>query len=300
MKSKVSIILLNYNGAKDTIECVESLEKIIYKNFEIIVVDNNSDEKDKKLLEGALKKENVSVIYNDSNLGFSGGNNIGINKAINGDSDFVLLLNNDTVVEPDFLEPLLEIFNKNKNSGIAAPQINYYNEPEKVWSEGGKISKIRGSGFAYSERMDNNENIDDTKVGFVSGCCMLIKNEVFEDVGLFDEKFFLYVEDTDLCFRTDQLGYKIYITHKSKIFHKVNQTTAKENSTLPIYYNTRNRLYFAKKHFGLIYYYILTYLFFAFVFKCSFWIFTNQTQKVKVVIKAFSDFLKGKMGKTNI
>ncbi|HED05971.1 MAG TPA: glycosyltransferase family 2 protein [Ignavibacteria bacterium] len=300
MKSKVSIILLNYNGAKDTIECIESLEKITYKNFEIIVVDNNSDENDKKLLEGAIKKENVSVIYNDSNLGFSGGNNIGINKAINGDSDFVLLLNNDTVVDPDFLEHLLEIFNKNKNSGIAAPQINYYDEPGKVWSEGGKVSKIRGSGFAYSERMDNNKNIDDTKVGFVSGCCMLIKNDVFEDVGLFDDNFFLYVEDTDFCFRTNQLGYKIYITHKSKIYHKVNQTTAKENLTLPIYYNTRNRLYFAKKHFGLIYYCVLTYLFFTFVVKCSFWIFTNQTQKVKVVIKAFSDFLKGKMGKTNI
>ena len=296
MLPKVSIVMLNWNGAKDTIECVESLNKISYGNYDIIVVDNNSEEPDKKLLKDSLKQENIRLIFNDANLGFTGGNNIGIKKALNDNSEFVLLLNNDTIVEPDFLEPLIDVFEKHKNVGIAAPQINYYGKRKIIWTEGGRISKLRGSGFAYSDKAETKQNIDDKIVGFVSGCCMLLRKDTIEKVGMFDENFFLYVEDTDLCFRTLQAEYNIIISNKSKIYHKVGSSTNNKLSRLPLYYVTRNRLYFAKKSFTYFYPVTIIYILIAMMLKGAKWAIRGNIQNTITVKNAFSDFLKGRMG----
>ncbi len=250
----------------------------------------------KKILRDSLKQMNITLIFNDNNKGFTGGNNVGITKAINSNSEFVLLLNNDTVVEPDFLEPLINVFHKHKNAGIAAPQINYYQKKNLIWTEGGTISKLRGSGFAYSDRADTIENNDDKIVGFVSGCCMLLRKDIIEKVGLFDEDFFLYVEDTDLCFRTLETGYKIIISHKSKIYHKVGASTNRNLSLLPLYYVTRNRLYFARKSFKYFYPFTILYILIAMLLKGVKWTISGNIQNTITVKNAFIDFFKGKMG----
>lgn len=293
----VYIIILNWNGFNDTKELLDSLRNINQKNVKILVVDNNSSGNDVKQLETNYK-DFIQILKCDSNLGFAGGNNVGIKSSLDQNADFILLLNNDTVVEKGFLEPLINKFNAEDQAGIVAPQINYFSQPKRIWSAGGKISKVRGSGFAISNKLDNEIPQTDRYVDFVSGCCMLIKAQVFKRVGLFDEKFFLYVEDTDLCFRVKKAGYRIFVTPQSKIFHKVNSSTKNDFSVLPLYYTTRNRLYFSKKNFPFYYYLTLLFISLTMLFKGILWFITGQFKNVKAVLNAFTDFFLDRMGKT--
>ena len=293
----VYVVILNWNGYKDTSELLESLSKITYANHKITVVDNNSSPGEVEKLESAYENK-VHVIRCKNNLGFSGGNNIGIKYSLESKADYILLLNNDTIVEPDFLEILVSKFETENQAGIVAPRINYYSEPQKIWSDGGKISWIRGSGFAYSDKLETKVNSLDRSVTFVSGCCMLIKSEVFLKNGMFDENYFLYTEDTDLCHRVINAGYKIYITPRSKIFHKINSSTKSNYSTLPLYYTTRNRLYFAKKNFQKLYVITLSYISLAMILKSIYWLLSGKFKNIDAVRKAFNDFYLGKMGKT--
>ena len=294
---KITIVILNWNGYEDTSECIISLQKITYDNYQIVVVDNGSDVEDINRLKNNFP--NVKILRSDVNLGFTGGNNLGIKNSFEKKIDFILLLNNDTIVEPNFIQPLLDIFENNPNVGIVAPQINYFDEPKKVWTEGGRISKIRGSGFAYSERYDDGKIKDDKEVTFVSGCCMLIKKEIFEKVGVFDDNFFLYVEDADLCYRTTQAGYKIIVSHNSKIYHKVSSSTKENLSLLPLYYVTRNRLYFASKSFSFIFFLTLIYISFSMLIKIIYWLLNDKSKNVSIILKAFKDFFNKEMGKSN-
>ncbi len=296
MRLQVQIIILNWNGYSDTSELLDSLKLINTPEIKIIVVDNHSFGNDVGLLENNYKGY-IQILKNDLNLGFAGGNNIGIKKALESNSNFILLINNDTIVESNFLSVLLDSFKLNEKLGIIAPQINYYNEPKKVWSAGGKISKIRGSGFAITNKLENELAQTDRYVEFVSGCCMLIKKEVFQTVGLFDENYFLYLEDTDLCHRVNKAGYKIVVTPKSKIFHKVNKSTQNNYSTLPLYYTTRNRLYFAKKNFSETFIFTFLYILISMLLKSIYWIVTGRTKNIITVKNAILDFIGFRMGK---
>ena len=275
---------------------IESLKVISYKTFEIIIVDNNSSEADSVKLESIINN-GINVIFLNTNLGFSGGNNTGIKIALEQNVDFILLLNNDTTVEKDFLEILLNKFQTDESIGIVAPQINYYDEPNKIWSAGGKISKLRASGFALTNKMENELKKKDRNVDFVSGCCMLIKKEVIEKVGLFDENYFLYLEDTDLCCRARAEGYKILVTHDTKIYHKVSGSTKICFSTTPLYYTTRNRLYFIKKNFPNFIIISSLYLISAMSLKSMLWLVSGKTGYIIAVKEAFLDFFHNKMGK---
>lgn len=294
----VCIITLNWNGFKDTSELLESLSKITYTNYKITVVDNNSSPGEVEKIESAYG-DKLHVIRCKENLGFSGGNNVGIKYSLEEKVDYILLLNNDTTVQPDFLEILVDKFETENQAGIVAPRINYYDDPKKIWTEGGIISRLRGSGFAYSDKLEAEVDTTDKSVNFVSGCCMLVKPEVFIKVSLFDENYFLYTEDTDLCLRTIKAGYKIFVVPKSKIFHKVNRSTKSSCSTLPIYYTTRNRLYFAKKNFPKFYFITVSYIFLAMILKSIKWLLFGKLKNITAVQKAFYDFFLGKMGKTD-
>lgn len=297
MKPKIAIVILNWNGYNDTFECLRSLEKLTYKNTIQVVVDNGSEVEEYNNL--VKKFPQIKILRSEVNLGFSGGNNLGIKYALEHGADFILLLNNDTIVEPNFIQPLLDVFEKEKNVGIVAPQINYFNEPKKIWSEGGYVSKIRASGFAYSDKFEDISNTYYEQKQFVSGCCMLIKREVFKKVGTFDNNFFLYLEDVDLCVRTIKSGYNIFISHKSKIYHKVSNSTIKNYNALPLFYVTRNRLYFVKKNYPSFILCSTIYLFSTMIFKIIFWFITGKQSNIKAVYFAFYDFIKGNMGKTD-
>jgi GT2 family glycosyltransferase len=291
----VYIIILNWNGYYDTKECLHSLEKINYKAFKILVIDNGSSNDDcSKLIENF---PNIELIKSDKNLGFSGGNNLGIIHALKQNPDYILLLNNDTIITPYFLDLMTEVFEKHLDAGIVSPIINYYSDRNKIWSAGGKINKLRSAGISFQKinKMIQNE----FEVNFVSGCCMLIRKGVFEKVGLFDENYFLYVEDTDLCFRTIKAGYKIFVTKTTNIYHKVSQSSSKNSSALPIYYTTRNRLYFSKKNYPIFFLLTSFYISLVMIIKIIAWLITAKVENIYAVIKAYYDFLTNKMGKTS-
>lgn len=258
----VVISLLNFNSNKDTLECLQSLKDIGKKDFKltIVIVDNGSEEKFDFKNEKIVGLSPI-VIRQDKNLGFSGGNNLAIEYAIKNNADYVLILNNDTYVDRNFLEELLKVAGKEKSIGIVVPKIyfasgfefhkNRYLQKDlgKIfWYAGGKMDWANINGYHRGvDEIDNKQYdvIEETEIA--TGCCMLVKKEVFEKVGLFEDKYFLYYEDSDLCMRARKKGYKILYVPKSVVWHKNAGSSGGSGSQLQDYYITRNRLLFGFK-----------------------------------------------------
>ena len=246
MEPLVYFILVNYNGYKDTIVCIESLLKINYTNYKIIIVDNYSIDNSLEKLQ-QIKSEKIKLINLDENLGFSGGNNIGINLAMENHADFIVLLNNDTIVTKDFLKPLIEGCGNNGNT-ITTSKIMYAKEKNKIWYGGGNTSfKLGRSWHNNINKVEKTINEEIKEVSFISGCCMCIPKSVIEIIGTLSEDYFLYYEDTDYCCRAIKKGIKLLYIPTSIIYHNVSSSTG-HNSPLMTYYKIRNRLYFIQEH----------------------------------------------------
>lgn len=246
----VYIIILNYNGYSDTIECIKSLELIEYKNYKIVVVDNKSTDESVKFIKNFISKnEKINLIESESNLGFSGGNNLGIEYALMNNAGYICLLNNDTVVEPDFLGPLVNIMETDANIGISGGKIMYHKNKNIVWAAGGYIEENKAIGVNYGIDKNENDVIDEIReVTFLTGCLQVIRREVFQNIGLYDDEYFLYMEDVDFCKRALEHGYKLIYDPNSKIYHKVSASTGGKVSPMVVYYMTRNRLLFNSKY----------------------------------------------------
>ena len=248
MSKKVFIILVNYNGVTDTLECIKSLESIYYKNYEIVVVDNDSTDNSLHILKEKIGYKH-HVISSNKNGGFAFGNNIGIRYALEKGADYVLLINNDTTVEPDFLDELVNSMEKNDECGITTGLILNYYDKNLVWYAGGEINWNRFYGYHKHE----NENINrlrlyENEVSFATGCLMLIRSEVITKVGELPEEYFMYYEDVDYCANIQENGYKIYFNPKSIIYHKISATSGESESPFAITWNTRNRVNFINKY----------------------------------------------------
>jgi len=293
---KVVIVILNWNGFEETIECVDSISRIEYSNYKILIVDNGSDSNEIDNI--VLQFPFVKIIKSKENLGFSGGNNLGIEYAIKLNADFILLLNNDTIVEPNFLGILVHHSTQNINVGILVPKINYYINQNRIWYAGGYISKFRGSGFTIGQDESGEKYSNNKYVTFATGCCLLIKMEVIKKIGLMDPQYFLYLEDVDYCLRNNLKGYKILYIGKSKIYHKVSISSNKQNNLASLYYVTRNRFYFAKKFYPNFYYIPFLYITIIFFIKILYWFISGENEKIKIAKKAISDYIFNKMGKS--
>ena len=255
---KVFVVILNYKGHKDTFELLQSLKKINRKSIDlnVVVVDNSPDDPI-QLDETNYKDINLKTIYNSKNLGFSGGNNVGINYALDKGVDFVIILNNDTIVDPNFAQELIKTAEGEEQIGVAVPKIYFakgfefhkdrYKENELgkvIWYAGGAIDweNVIGSHRGLDE-VDKGQFDEDGETQMATGCCLLVKREVLEKVGLYDDRYFLYFEDADFSERVKKAGYKIFYNHKSIIWHKNAQSTG-AGSSLQTYFQTRNRLLF--------------------------------------------------------
>jgi len=235
--SKVFIIIVNYNSWHDTLECLESLKKITYPNFSILIIDNNStDNSLRKLNEYKQKRHNsLFIIHNSKNLGFAGADNIGIKKALEKKADYVLLLNPDTIVEPDFLDKLVETAEKSKQQGKLAffgPRIYLKTENSKlktpqIYSNGGIInwSQTKGTLKDYGKSASEVKETEPFETDYVSGTSVLISKELIEKVGLMREDYFLYYEDTDWAIRARKQGIASVIVPQSIIWHKMSTST---------------------------------------------------------------------------
>jgi len=289
----VYILIINWNGYNDTIECIDSLKKITYSNHVTVIIDNGSIN-DYDRLKEYCPPETI-IIRSDKNLGFSGGSNLGIGYCMEHNADFILSINNDTVVEPDFLEKLVAISNED-NIAIVAPKILYYDYRNIVWSKGGKISKIGSTGYPRGSGRVSSKFKDNKRVIFVSGCCMLMRTKALKDIGLFDNNYFLYMEDIDLCRRTINKGYAIICVQDSVIYHKVNSSTKRETPFWPIYYITRNRLYFAQKYHPEILLLVKIYMYSTMHLKFIYWHYKGKNKLIKAVKQAFTDFNNKEFG----
>lgn len=245
----VSIISINWNNNHDTSEMLESLRGISYPNYEIVIVDNNSTTCDARL----LKKEfpEIRLIMSRSNLGFAGGNNLGLKHSI---GDYILLLNNDTVVEKNFLEPLVRLMEFDQTIGVVSPKIYFYDEPRKLQYAGTtdiNVITTRGKKIGYGT-IDSGQFNKIKETGYANGACMLVRQSLIKEIGFLKPEYFLYYEETDFCFRVKNNGYKVFFNPESKIYHKISSSTGKA-SPLQTYYLNRNRVLFIRLNFvGLI------------------------------------------------
>lgn len=248
MESLVYIILLNYKGFKDTIECVESLEKINYKNYKIVIVDNNSPDDSYKKLKATLGHKHT-LIKSEENGGFAAGNNIGIKYALDNGAEYVLLLNNDTLVEKEFLSELIKPFKKDKTIGMTTGKIYYEGKRDIFWFAGGYFREDRFYGAHIGEGEKDIGQYDEEKtISFSTGCLMLINKDVFKRCGYLPEEYFMYYEDVDFCLKLRENDFNIVYTPKSKIYHKVSASTGGEASPFAIKLNTRNRKFLIEKY----------------------------------------------------
>ena len=244
---KVFIIILNWNGLKDTLECLESVFKLDYPNFEVIVVDNGSTDNSVEVIRKAYPQ--VILIENKKNLGYAEGNNVGIRYALKHGADYVWLLNNDTVVDADALKNLVKVAEKNENVGILGSKIYYYDKPNIICFAGATIDWEKGTSPHIGDGEIDKGQYDAIKeVDRVTGCSMLVKKEVCETIGLLDENFFLYVEEVDWCVRAKKAGFKCMIVPDSKVYHKISISVKKISNFYKTYYMNRNFLYLIKKN----------------------------------------------------
>jgi len=258
----VVISLLNFNSKKNTLDCLKSLEDIRKDGFKLtIVIIDNASKEDFDLKSKTVKDISLVVIKNNENLGFSGGHNIAIKYALNNRADYILILNNDIYVDKDFLAELLKTAGEDKSVGILSPKIYFAsgfefhkdryskNEIGKVlWYAGGEMDWANVIGLNRGvDEVDKGQYDKDEETEIATGCCMLIKKEVFENIGLFDDKYFLYYEDSDLSMRARRKDFKIMYVSSSVIWHKNAGSAGGSGSVLQDYYITRNRLLFGFK-----------------------------------------------------
>lgn len=253
---KIYAIVLTLNNYSDTSDCIKSLMESQFPLANIIVVDNHSiDGSIQKLQKDFYSEDRVRFILNKNNLGFAKGANIGIRFSLKKGADYIFLINNDTIVDTLCIELLISELKRNPSDGMVGPRIFYQEEPDKIWHGGGYFNRLK-TGIIVPEKNKLNHELDDKikKVSFLTGCCMLIKREVFKKVGFFDESYFMYEEDVDFCFRTIKKGFNILYVPKAHVWHKISSTL--KDRTLPfVFYNmSRSRLIFLGKNFSFFYF----------------------------------------------
>jgi len=247
----VSIITVNYNQSKVTCALIDSLNKITYPNFEIIVIDNASPDDDASLIKRTYP--NVVFVENPINYGFAAGNNFGLMRAR---GEYVLLLNNDIEVPPNFMEPLVNKLAGDKTIGAVSPLIKFYYAPDTIQYAGYtpiNYITMRNTALGHKQR-DTGQFDQDYETAYAHGAAMMVPIEVVKQVGLMSYIFFLYYEEADWCARIKRAGYSIHFVHNSYVLHKESVSTGKL-STLKIYYLNRNRIVFMRRNvFGRDFY----------------------------------------------
>ena len=244
---KVAVVVLNWNGLADTSECLESLGTITYANYHIIVIDNGSSGDDAQVLQERFS-DSIQLIAGAENVGFAGGCNIGIRSALARGADYILLLNNDTVVDPAFLSVLVQAAEEIPDGAAFCPKICYYDRPRVIRSTGGRVNAWMGRAWQVGrDRPDEGSygHVHVEERDYADGACMLIRRGALERVGLLDEEYFAYWEETDWCARAAEAGYRSYYVSAARVWHKTARSQAPDSDYYYLY--RRNALLFLRK-----------------------------------------------------
>ncbi len=302
MSKKVAVILVNWNSFQLTANCIESLSQTTYEDFDVIVVDNGSmDQSGQKLKE---KYTNIILIQADANLGFTGGNNLGMKYALAQDYPYQLLLNNDTFVAVDFLAILVQYMDNHPTLGVIQPLIYFNHDRKLVWNGGSYFNHWLGYTFTnnYNKPLKPGSNRI-KEVDWVTGCAFFTRSSILKEVGLLAENLFIYYEDVDLSFRIKQAGYQLLYHPDSVIYHiagmsNKNKIKGKEGFVNPIvhFLNVRNRIWLLKQYSSFLHLpSVILYNFFYIIALMAYFVARFRFTKLKTVIKAVKTGLIGKI-----
>jgi hypothetical protein len=241
----VWIIIVNWNGKADTLACLASLQKVGHQPRHILVVDNASTDGSVEAIRAQFPE--VEVLVNEKNERFARANNQGLQKALAAGADFVLLLNNDTEVAPDFLDHLVAAAESRPDTGMVAPKIFYQHDPQRIWFAGGRINFWTGRIYHLGLRQRDfpAKHASAEPVDFLTGCAILAKRECLEKIGFLDESYYMYAEDVDWCWRARQAGFVCLYQPAAKIWHKV---SASAGGSFKIYHKVRGNFLFFQRY----------------------------------------------------
>ena len=243
-----AIVLLNYNGLEDTRKCLASLERITYRPLLVIVVDNGSQEDSTGILR--LEFPWCAVIRSERNEGWAGGNNIGIRYALGKDAEYVILLNNDTVVSEELVSRLMDAARAHPEFGIIGPVINDMEYPDQVQTDGCMFNRKDAPGFFQRKPVPLKRSHPPaiTEVDIVNGCCMMISKRVFDTIGFINERFFLIHEESDFCLRAVEAGFRCGVIGESLVWHKHSASFNRAGNWRQRYYYVRNLFLLLRIH----------------------------------------------------
>jgi hypothetical protein len=245
-KQKVAIVILNWNQKADTLACLSSLMSVLDFDVRILLIDNGSTDGSAAAIRAAFNS--VDVLEAKGNQGCSGGRNQGLQYAAAIGAEYVLFLDNDTIVRSDFLTPLIELMESDPTIGICGSTIARFDNTSLVWIAGGTIDEhgIQAGNY-YGQSLDLvPRSVYD--VQWVPGCVLFAKVELARKIGLFDDEYFIYFEDIDWCTRAIRSGYRIVVEPSSVVYHKVSQSLGGSTSPAKLYYMSRNRLLFVSRY----------------------------------------------------
>lgn len=292
--SSIAIILVNWNGFDFTKACLNSLRAVTFPDFQVILVDNASNNSEGNRL--LTEFPEIILLKNKENLGFAGGNNVGIIKALKDGYTHIMLLNNDTEVEPDFLGEMMLKFQKEENLGVVQPLITFLSNKDTIWSAGGKWKSVFGRAITLGDRKRVFEYQAKARhLDWATGCCMLISREAILKAGLLNESYFAYFEDVEWSLRIRRFGFKIAFEPKAIVFHEAGASSKKEHSEGVLsprvfYFHVRNQFFLIRQNLeGLPFLLSMTYHIFRFLAWMGYFCFRGRFQKLKAVAKGMKD-----------
>ncbi len=245
-KPLTAIIILNWNLPSDTAECINSILASKTTNYSIIIVDNNSSDDSIEQFKQKFGTK-ITLLQNQENLGFAAGVNVGIQYALKLQAEYIILLNNDTIVDSNMIEELKKAAAKTPEIGLLSPAVFYADTPEKVWRYGDNERPWLPIPLKISTKETARHLPNAFQLDYITFCCALIKRQVFEHIGLLDERFFMYFEDADFCRRTREAKFKIYCVPKARMWHKVSLSAVKDKPRNR-YERSWGRLQFFRTH----------------------------------------------------
>lgn len=296
----VAIILVNWNGLDYTQACLNSLRKLDFPDYKIFLVDNGSENQEGSRLKNAFPE--LELIENSENIGFTGGNNVGIRVALEQGFTHLLLLNNDTLVEPDFLGEMMRKFQQNPDLGVVQPLILFLNDPKKIWSAGGKWVPSLSRAISLGDREPLVDyRVKSSTLDWATGCCMLISREAVLAVGLLNDQYFAYFEDVEWSLRFRKAGFGIALAEKAIIYHEAGASSKKQHaegvlSPRVFYFHVRNQFFLVRTEgnvAGLVYH------FFRFLAWAAYFLVRGRFKKLKSVLKGIRDGMSAPLKPTS-
>jgi len=249
----VAVVILTWNQRNLTLECLESLKSLQYpaERLNTILVDNGSCDGTTEAVRSLFPQ--VVVLENSDNLGFAEGNNVGISYALEYPADYVMLLNNDTVVDNVMLAEMVAVMQQYPDVGIVGPKMLYFDDPERIWCAGNRIDWLLGSSIRLQADEQDKAIPNDMPVvvDFITACGILLRREALEQVGLLDPRFFIYYEETDLCMRTWRAGWRILYVPSARLWHKISAAMGPTSPATDYYMNRNVLLFLAKNRHGI-------------------------------------------------